>query len=67
MKNAGFLGKFALGYAVTVTAGLLSYPLDTIRRRMMMTSGSYFKYTNPFVSACLSIIIKCELNSVSVV
>jgi solute carrier family 25 (adenine nucleotide translocator) protein 4/5/6/31 len=33
MKNAGFLGKFALGYAVTVTAGLLSYPLDTIRRR----------------------------------
>jgi solute carrier family 25 (adenine nucleotide translocator) protein 4/5/6/31 len=39
MRNAGFLTKFALGYAVTVTAGLLSYPLDTIRRRMMMTSG----------------------------
>jgi len=39
MKNAGFLQKFALGYSVTVTAGLLSYPLDTIRRRMMMTSG----------------------------
>jgi len=39
MKSAGFLGKFALGYSVTVTAGLLSYPLDTIRRRMMMVSG----------------------------
>jgi len=39
MKGAGFLVKFAVGYAVTVTAGLLSYPLDTIRRRMMMTSG----------------------------
>jgi len=40
MKGAGFLAKFAVGYSVTVTAGLLSYPLDTIRRRMMMTSGS---------------------------
>jgi len=44
MKNANFLTKFALGYAVTVTAGLLSYPLDTIRRRMMMTSGGKKKY-----------------------
>jgi len=39
MRGAGFAAKFALGYSVTVTAGLLSYPLDTIRRRMMMTSG----------------------------
>lgn len=39
MKGAGFAAKFALGYSVTVTAGLISYPLDTIRRRMMMTSG----------------------------
>jgi len=39
MRKAGFMTKFALGYAVTVTAGLISYPLDTIRRRMMMTSG----------------------------
>jgi len=47
MKNAGFLEKFALGYAVTVTAGLLSYPLDTIRRRLMMTSGKHAgKYKN---------------------
>ena len=47
MKGAGFLQKFAVGYAVTVTAGLLSYPLDTIRRRMMMTSGKHAgKYKN---------------------
>merc|ERR1712210_335116 len=38
--DASFLFKFALGYAVTVSAGLLSYPIDTIRRRMMMSSGS---------------------------
>jgi len=47
MKNAGFMYKFALGYSVTVTAGLISYPLDTIRRRMMMTSGKHAgKYKN---------------------
>jgi solute carrier family 25 (adenine nucleotide translocator) protein 4/5/6/31 len=41
MKGAGFLTKFGVGYSVTVTAGLLSYPLDTIRRRLMMTSGKH--------------------------
>ena len=29
---------------MTVTAGLFSYPIDTIRRRMMMTSGQAVKY-----------------------
>jgi len=42
--NANFLVSLALGYGVTVTAGLISYPLDTIRRRMMMTSGEAAKY-----------------------
>jgi len=41
MRKGGFLTKFAVGYAVTVAAGLLSYPLDTIRRRLMMTSGKF--------------------------
>lgn len=31
--------KFTVGYIVTVVSGLASYPIDTIRRRMMMTSG----------------------------
>jgi len=35
-----------LGWGVTVTAGLASYPIDTIRRRMMMTSGEAVKYTS---------------------
>jgi len=39
MRKLGFAGKFLLGYAVTTVAGLAAYPLDTIRRRMMMTSG----------------------------
>jgi len=36
--------SFLLGWVVTITAGLMSYPIDTIRRRMMMTSGGGVKY-----------------------
>merc|ERR1712149_18193 len=43
-EDAGVLMSFLLGWAVTITAGLMSYPIDTIRRRMMMTSGSAVKY-----------------------
>jgi len=43
-EDAGVLSSFCLGYAVTVTSGLISYPIDTIRRRMMMTSGQAVKY-----------------------
>jgi len=42
--NAGAFSSFILGYGVTVTSGLISYPIDTIRRRMMMTSGQAVKY-----------------------
>jgi len=43
-EDAGVLLSFALGYVVTITSGLISYPIDTIRRRMMMTSGEAVKY-----------------------
>jgi len=43
-ENAGLGVSFILGYGVTVSSGLLSYPIDTIRRRMMMTSGEAVKY-----------------------
>jgi len=43
-QDAGLLLSFCLGYGVTVTSGLMSYPIDTIRRRMMMTSGTAVKY-----------------------
>lgn len=42
--DAGVALSFALGWVVTITAGLMSYPIDTIRRRMMMTSGAAVKY-----------------------
>ncbi len=47
-ENAGVLSSFLLGYGVTVSAGLVSYPIDTIRRRMMMTSGEAVKYKGSF-------------------
>jgi len=39
-KDSNLALRFAVGYVVTVASGLASYPIDTIRRRMMMTSGS---------------------------
>lgn len=41
-----FAYDFAMGWCVTVVSGLLSYPIDTIRRRMMMASGGKSKYTS---------------------
>ncbi|KAL1971101.1 hypothetical protein VTN77DRAFT_52 [Rasamsonia byssochlamydoides] len=42
--EGNFLVSFLLGWSVTTGAGVASYPLDTIRRRMMMTSGEAVKY-----------------------
>jgi len=56
--KGNFLAAFALGWAVTIGAGLASYPLDTIRRRMMMTSGQAVKYKSSFDA--FTQIIKAE-------
>jgi solute carrier family 25 (adenine nucleotide translocator) protein 4/5/6/31 len=56
--NAGVVASFALGYVVTISSGLLSYPIDTIRRRMMMTSGEAVKYKGSM--DCAVQIIKTE-------
>merc|ERR1711874_244341 len=53
-----FFLNFCLGYAVTVAAGLASYPLDTIRRRMMMTSGEAVKYRSSI--HCAQVILAQE-------
>jgi len=56
-KN-NFAANFVLGFVVTNTAGLASYPIDTIRRRMMMTSGEAVKYTSSI--QCGALIVKNE-------
>ncbi|XP_074284881.1 ADP,ATP carrier protein-like [Silene latifolia] len=43
-----FLASFVLGWGVTVGASMSSYPFDTVRRRMMMTSGEAVKYKSTF-------------------
>merc|ERR1712059_198483 len=46
------------GWAVTVTAGLMSYPIDTVRRRMMGTSGGGVKYKGSM--DCFMTVLKNE-------
>lgn len=57
-EDSSFAANFALGYGVTVGAGLMSYPIDTIRRRMMMTSGAAVKYNGSL--DCASQILRNE-------
>jgi len=49
--KSSFLAAFLLGWGVTITAGIASYPLDTIRRRMMMKSGTGTKYKSSMDAA----------------
>jgi len=56
--DASLMLSFALGYVVTISAGLVSYPIDTIRRRMMMTSGQAVKYNGSI--DCFVKIVKAE-------
>jgi solute carrier family 25 (adenine nucleotide translocator) protein 4/5/6/31 len=56
--NSGFLASFLLGWVVTVVSGLASYPIDTIRRRMMMTSGTGVNYKSS--ADCGMQILKSE-------
>lgn len=56
--QGSFLASFLLGWGVTTGAGIASYPLDTIRRRMMMTSGEKVHYKN--MLDCGAQIIKAE-------
>lgn len=46
--EGNFLASFLLGWCVTTGASTASYPLDTVRRRMMMTSGQAVKYKGAF-------------------
>jgi solute carrier family 25 (adenine nucleotide translocator) protein 4/5/6/31 len=53
-----FFASFMLGWGITIGAGLASYPLDTVRRRMMMTSGEAVKYKSSIQA--MSVIYKTE-------
>ncbi|MFS8026678.1 putative ADP/ATP carrier protein, eucaryote [Helianthus anomalus] len=42
-----FITRLYIGLHITILAGHASYPIETLRRRMLMTSGQAFKFKNP--------------------
>ncbi|XP_059454624.1 ADP,ATP carrier protein ER-ANT1 [Corylus avellana] len=44
--EGNFFASFLLGWSITTVSGVCAYPFDTVRRRMMMTSGQPVKYRN---------------------
>ena len=58
-KKANFFAMWGFAQFVTVSAGIASYPLDTVRRRLMMQSGrSDVMYTGTI--DCFNKILKNE-------
>ncbi|KAL8483495.1 hypothetical protein ACS0TY_026253 [Phlomoides rotata] len=53
-----FFASFLLGWSVTTVSGACAYPFDTLRRRMMLTSGHAVKYHNSLHA--FREIIRCE-------
>jgi solute carrier family 25 (adenine nucleotide translocator) protein 4/5/6/31 len=56
--SSTWLEIFLLGWAVTIISGISAYPLDTGKRRMMMTAGQEVKYTSAM--ACLKEVMSKE-------
>lgn len=56
MSNYDELSKWTLSYFSYVLATFFTYPSDTVRRRLMMTSCANYKY-NGFID-CLSKIVR---------
>jgi len=55
-RDSPFIAKFMVAQIVTNVAGIMSYPFDTIRRRLMMTSGSKEKLYSGTVDAFVKIL-----------
>ena len=50
-QNPDWIYTFLLGWGVTIVSGISAYPLDTIKRRMMMTAGQEVKYPSSLACA----------------
>lgn len=57
-EDSPLFHTFLLGWIVTITAGLAAYPIDTIKRRMMLTAGQQNKYSSSI--DCLRQVIATE-------
>jgi len=57
-ESSTFYHTFLLGWMVTITSGFTAYPIDTIKRRMMLTAGQEVKYSSSL--ACLKEVVQKE-------
>jgi len=57
-EGCSMLHTFLLGWLVTVVSGLAAYPIDTLKRRMMMTAGQQVRYKSSL--ACLREVVALE-------
>lgn len=57
-KESSFLAKFVVAQLVTNAAGIVSYPFDTVRRRLMMQAGGKEKLYNGTMDAFRKILAK---------
>ncbi|OAA58835.1 ADP, ATP carrier protein [Cordyceps fumosorosea ARSEF 2679] len=62
LKPVVLVGQLQDNFAASFFAGVVPYPLDTIRRRMMMTSGEAVKYRN-MIDAARQIIAQNGVRS----
>ncbi|XVF08894.1 hypothetical protein REPUB_Repub07fG0043700 [Reevesia pubescens] len=50
--EGNFFASFFLGWSITTVSGVCAYPFDTVRRRMMLTSGQSMKYRSSMHAFC---------------
>lgn len=56
-RKANVLAKWAVAQTVTACSGIISYPFDTVRRRLMMQSGGKEKMYSGTVDAWRKILV----------
>lgn len=57
-----FLLNFVTGWSTSLLAGLIAYPIETVKHRVILTAGSDLKYGNSL--ACVQQILKNENSNI---
>ena len=62
MKTDNILLKFMMANVVTTISGIIAYPLDSVRRRMMMQSGNAEKQYSSTIDCFIKVFAKEGFN-----
>jgi len=57
-RDSSMIAKFVVAQVATNAAGVLSYPFDTVRRRLMMTSGKKGNAAGPTYTGTVDAFVK---------